>query len=175
MFRKNEYKNTMRGFTVAELMAGAALLVITMTVAYNLYLFAKEAGMYVYTKSDLQQKAMLGLEEMIHGVDEAHKGIQEAQETTLPSAGAAATTTIVFTDGEDSSISRQFSFSGDDIVYTDENGATSLLIEGDVSALTFTRLAVPGNLIVINLTLQKSVSGKNILVALETEVELRNM
>lgn len=164
----------LKGFTIAEMLVSAVLIVIVLTISYNIYLLAKEVWLYVYVEGNMLRTGTEAVEKMIHGVEVDKKGIQEAQDIITPASGTT-NTRIEFVDQDNPALSRAFYKSGSTIRYEDEDNAVSDLVEEDVSQLSFTRPAARDNTIEITLVLQRTVLEKNVSVSFNTTVEVRNM
>lgn len=163
-----------RGFTIVEMLVASALILIAVTIAYNSYVFAKDAWLYLSVQGRMQSDGMLAMERMIHGIDANLKGIHEAQGIITPTPGNSGSS-IEFVDGVDPTLSRLFYLSDDKVVYMDESNNTSDLIDQGVQSLTFTRPAGSDDLVVINLIQQRTAFNKTINVELNTSVRVRNM
>ncbi|MFH1753287.1 MAG: prepilin-type N-terminal cleavage/methylation domain-containing protein [Candidatus Omnitrophota bacterium] len=163
-----------KGFTIAEVIVASVLVVIIAAVAYNFYVLAKDAWFHVFAQGDMQTEAILGIEKMLYGVDATRKGVLEAQDIITPGDGTT-TSVLRFVDQDDININRFFSKQADTLVYTNENGINTVIINGDVQTLTFTRPAGQPDIVDINLVLQRAIRGKVITVNLSTSARIRNI
>jgi Tfp pilus assembly protein PilE len=175
----NARRYNKKGVTIAELIIGAVLVVILAGVVYNLYVYAKDAWLHVFVQGDMQAKAILAMERMVYGVDVDatsgyRKGIQEAQDILVPAIETSGSQ-IEFVDAEDIAVSRLFFQNGDRLIYTDDVGVNTDILDSDVLTLTFDRPAGQNDLVNITLILQRVVRGKTITVDLLTSVRLRNI
>lgn len=175
---RREDKKRRNGFTVGEFLVGAVLVVVVAAVAYNAYLFGQDAFIYTTQESRMHLKAMYVIERMIYGVGQDHKGLQEAQDVTL-AAGAEASS-ITFTAGDNAAETRRFFAANNEITYRNESSVDRRLdvdneVDNDVQALTFRRSATQPDLINIDLTLSKTLTGTTVTVSISTSVRLRNI
>jgi len=163
-----------RGLTIAEMIVASVLVVIIAAIAYNFYVLAKDAWVHTFVQGGMQTEAILGVEKMLYGVDATRKGIVEAQDILTPLADGSSSQ-IEFVDQNDDTTSRLFFQQGDTLVYTDENNVNTVIIDGDVQALTFTRPAGRPDVVEIKLILEDEVRGRVITVNLSTSARIRNI
>lgn len=176
--------NSHRGMTFVEVLITVALIGIIVIAGFGFnffvdsYRLARDTFLYIYVYGDMQRKGMLGLEDMVRG-REGHKGIQEAQDITIPATVGAFGETIEFVDGEEDptaegypTTTRQFRKSSAKLQYVNASGGVTDIIDQDVNALKFTK--VQDDLVKIELELSKTALGKSITVDLKTYVKLRN-
>jgi hypothetical protein len=172
-----------QGFTIAEVIVGAVLLAIITAVSYQFYNISKAVWVYIYVQGDLERTAMIGLEQMIHGLDvenvvvsgqgySTRKGVQEAGNIIQPAMGVSASQ-IEFEDQDTPGVSRMFFMQGDRLVYMDDLDNNRDIIDSDLQSLTFTRLI--DDVVVIDLTLQRVVLDRQLSANVTTTIELRNM
>ncbi len=161
-----------RGMTIAEVIVASLIVVIIAAVAYNFYVLAKDTWLHAFVQGDMQTEAILGIEKMLYGVDATRKGIMEAQDIITPLVGAFSSQ-IEIVDQNDTTLSRLFFQLGDTLMYTDENNVSTVIINGDVQTLTFTRPTA--DVVVIDLILQRAIRGKVITVDLSTSARIRNI
>jgi prepilin-type N-terminal cleavage/methylation domain-containing protein len=180
------------GFSIAELLVAAAIMVIVMAVTYNFYLVAAQAWRYVMTEGRMQRDALMALEMMAHGAEADHKGIHEAQGLVDITLGADEYGNMLeFIDQDNDAVSRVFYLdpSNNQLTYVDDAGGATILIESGVVANPvptgadneswFYRDKTHDNLVKINLVLEEPVAGpgadRTARVRVRTQIELRNM
>lgn len=157
-----------KGFTVTELLLAATIMILVMGGLVIFCVIAQSVWITGNARIDLQQKARIAMETMVRG-SSGIEGIRRASVITSPAVGATGTS-ISFADA--SGNSRSFAASSGKIVYTDEVGNTTDVIDSNVQALTFTCISI--RWVEIDLSMSVTLRGKAISADLATGVMLRN-
>ena len=170
-----------KAFTLPELLVSMLLVIVVIGVGYSFLVMAKDAYRYSFEQSAMQAKAIFILERILHGTDTTRKGIAEAQSITTPAPGGSMPV-ITFVDQDNALLARTFlhNIPASEVNYVDENGINSRLdvdaqVDNDVQALLFTRTAGSGNMIQVDLILQRTILGKVMRLELSTSVIVRNI
>jgi len=157
-----------KGFTITEFLFAAAIMILAAGGLVVFCVIAQSVWLTGNARIDLQQKSRMAMETMIRGSAEI-EGIREATEIISPIVGATDTS-ISFRDP--SGNSRSFSAQAGKIVYVDDYGSSTNIVDGNVQSLTFTCMSLKR--VEIGLSMAVTIRGKVISADLATGVMLRN-
>ena len=174
------------GVTIIEVLVSCMLALIVVAISFRFYAMLT-VWLCTFEQGNLERTAMIGLEKMIHGVDQdvemidgspfnVAKGLIEAQSISTPLLGNASNQ-VVFVDSQEAS--RSFSQVDDRLVYTDDIGNSRNIIDEDVDQLTVSRavadVGAADDVVYLRLILRKNVFIGQLEGQAETSVQPRNM
>lgn len=149
-------------FTFYELLISSVIIILIMA---GMYYLVQTVWIEANARIALQRDARILMEQIVRGVP-AGNGIREAAEVSLPSGSA-----IRYTSGIDGK-ERSFYLTDGEIIYDPDTSVPNneSSIAQNVKAFTVTN----GDLITINLAMQKMLKGRELNVFLYTSARLRN-